>query len=267
MGIRGTWQQRETGMNGVRKFRQGAVLTAATIGAALAAGTAQAQDKLTFAYNVGATSDYVFRGISQSDSEPAIQGGVDATYGSFYGGVWASSIDFGLDEQAEVDFYGGIKPVVGPVTLDFGFVYYYYPGLDDSFNGNYVELKAGASMSPVDKVTIGGAVYWSPEFTFSNDADGIYTEINAAYAINDELSVSGAVGHQDVDATGYYFDASDGDSTDAYTTWNLGFAYTLSGVTLDLRYFDTDLEDVTVLGPSGKPVSDNRFAVSLKLGF
>src|SRR6185437_12234796 len=51
----------------------------------------------TTSANVGLTTDYVFRGISQSGEEPAIQGGVDFTCGRFYAGVWGSSIDFDGD--------------------------------------------------------------------------------------------------------------------------------------------------------------------------
>src|SRR5262245_34851345 len=48
-------------------------------------------------YNFGVTSDYVFRGFSQSAEDPTVQGGVDVTYKLFYVGVWASGVDFGKD--------------------------------------------------------------------------------------------------------------------------------------------------------------------------
>src|SRR5688572_12702359 len=85
-------------------------------------------------YNFGVTSDYVFRGFSQTAEDPTVQGGVDVTYKLFYVGVWASGVDFGRDAfnreigRAEVDIYAGIKPVLGPVTFDFGVIYYAYPG-------------------------------------------------------------------------------------------------------------------------------------------
>lgn len=254
-------------MKGIGRLVGG--VAAATMAAGLATGVAQAQEAtaFTFSANVGATTDYVFRGISQSDSEHAFQGGVDVGYGLFYGGVWASTIDFGLDEEAEVDFYGGIKPVVGPVTFDLGLIYYFYPGLDGSFNGDMLEVKAGASISPVDKVTVGATAYWSPQFTFTDDVSALYLEATAAYAIIDEFSISGAIGRQDVDTDGYYVDISDGDEADSYTTWNIGGTYAFEGVSLDLRYYDTDLEEVELRGPSGDSLSDNRFAVGLKLSF
>ena len=66
--------------------------------------------------NVGLTTDYVFRGISQTNEEAAVQGGVDFTCGKFYAGVWGSSIDFG-ERHAEIDIYAGFKTSTGQVNM------------------------------------------------------------------------------------------------------------------------------------------------------
>src|SRR5690349_8545344 len=87
--------------------------------------------KFTYSFNVTGTSDYVFRGISQTDNDPTIQGALNIGYGIFYAGVWASGLDFnsfGNDAEIEADWYAGIKPVWGPLTFDFGVIYYTYPG-------------------------------------------------------------------------------------------------------------------------------------------
>ncbi|MGE0830628.1 MAG: TorF family putative porin, partial [Hyphomonadaceae bacterium] len=145
-----------------------AIATAAT---AAFAGTASAEG--TFSGNVALTSDYVWRGISQSDSDIAIQGGFD--YGNEVGGVpiyfgtWASSVDLGYDGTIELDVYGGIKPVLGPVTLEFGVIGYFYPGTDDGFDAEMVEFKAGASVAPFEGFSLTGNVYYSPDFTFTFD--------------------------------------------------------------------------------------------------
>src|SRR5262245_27466518 len=78
----------------------------------------------TTAGNGGFTTDYVFRGISQSNENVAVQGGVDLTCGHFYAGVWGSSVNFGDENSAEIDLYGGYKTMVGRFALDFGFIYY-----------------------------------------------------------------------------------------------------------------------------------------------
>ena len=70
---------------------------------------ASAQSDVKVAWNVGVVSDYIFRGFSQTGEDPAIQGGVDLTSGSFYAGAWASNVDFGDDTDAEIDVYGGYR--------------------------------------------------------------------------------------------------------------------------------------------------------------
>jgi uncharacterized protein (TIGR02001 family) len=70
----------------------GCLIIAASMHSQPAAAQEKAKPKVTF--NLGANNDYVFRGISQSDEDPSIFGGVDATFGSFYAGVWGSNVDF-----------------------------------------------------------------------------------------------------------------------------------------------------------------------------
>jgi uncharacterized protein (TIGR02001 family) len=244
----------------MKKLLSAAALTAA----ATAAMTGAAAAEGSFSGNVALTSDYVFRGISQSDSEIAIQGGFDYAneLGSLpiYAGAWASSIDFGLDGTVEVDVYGGIRPKLGPVTFDVGVIGYLYPGMDDFFEADMVEFKAGASIAPAEGLTLGLTAYYSPDFTFTvgSDEDAVYVEGAAAYTISDIFSVSGAVGNQSVDLANYY-----GAAGDSYTTWNVGGTISKWGFGLDLRYFDTDL-DPSLVGPSGDEVSDGRFVATLK---
>ncbi|HKZ95497.1 MAG TPA: TorF family putative porin, partial [Hyphomicrobiaceae bacterium] len=96
--------------------------------------------KFTYAITVGAQSDYVFRGVSQTFEDPAIQGALDLTYWILYAGIWASHIDFGASQGlgpkvwGEYDLYAGVKRVWGPVTFDLGVIYYWYPNSDDFFN-------------------------------------------------------------------------------------------------------------------------------------
>ncbi len=140
-------------MIGSRKFLAlsgalGLALVAGSIGAradgyeVAAPAAAEEGRKFTYSFNVGATSDYVFRGISQSDNDPALQGGADFGYGILYAGVWASMVDFAgaPPADAEVDWYGGIKPTwnspFGTINLDFGVIYYSYPGANPDFGAH-----------------------------------------------------------------------------------------------------------------------------------
>ncbi|HEY6598464.1 MAG TPA: TorF family putative porin, partial [Pseudomonadales bacterium] len=114
-------------------------LLAASVAAAVAMPCiAQAQTPaatpapdFTLTANVGLFSDYRFRGFTQTDYNPAIQGGFDFAHSSgFYLGNWNSNISSTLYNGApiEMDFYGGYKHAFGDFTLDIGAIYYYYPG-------------------------------------------------------------------------------------------------------------------------------------------
>ena len=131
-----------------------------------AAAPAFAQE-VAISGNVALTTDYAFRGISQTDQSPAIQGGLDLTSGSFYAGAWASNINFGTGgANLELDVYGGYKFTAGPVNFDVGIIGYLYPGAaDDGAELDYWEGYVKPSIAVSDQVTLGGAIYYSPEFT------------------------------------------------------------------------------------------------------
>lgn len=218
---------------------------AALTAALLTAGTARAQSAPEVAWNVGVVSDYVFRGYSQTDEEPALQGGVDATIGAFYVGAWASNVDFGDDTDAEVDLYGGFRGEAGGFAFDVGAVGYGYVGAPDGVDYDYLELKAAASRA-VGPVTFGGVVYWSPDF-FGLDEEATYLEGNLAFAPADKWTVSGALGHQWLDVN------------DDYATWNIGVGYTVTDhVAIDVRYHDADVDG---------PLSDGRAVAGIKFLF
>src|SRR5512141_1643298 len=99
-----------------------------------AAEPAKPEPDFTFTGNVGLYSQYVFRGISQTNEKPAIQGGFDLGHKSgFYVGTWASNISWLSDTNADVsasvewDFYGGYKwTLPQDFVADFGVLYYWY---------------------------------------------------------------------------------------------------------------------------------------------
>lgn len=215
-----------------------AVTLAALMLAAGAASPASAQESSSasapqWAFNVAGTSDYVFRGVSQTEEDPAISGGVDVTVGSFYAGGWASNVSFPGDDdtKAEIDVYGGFRSEVAGWNLDLGLVGYLYAGQPDGADYDYAEFKAAASRA-VGPATVGAAVYYSPDFFGASEDEATYIEANAAVSPADKWTISGAVGRQFLSSN---FD---------YTTWNVGAAYQLtSNLAVDVRYHDTDEHD------------------------
>lgn len=235
-------------VRGDTKMRTLKIALAAAVGSLALAGAAQAQDEgPSFAFNIGANTDYVFRGFSQTDEDPSVFGGVDATIGIGYVGAWASNVDFGNGTDAEFDIYAGVKPVVGAVTFDIGVIYYGYLDQPSGSNEDYWEGKVAASV-PAGPATLGVAVYYSPEF-FGKTGEAVYYEANAAVAIPDtKFSFSGAIGRQEVDK------AID------YTTWNAGVGFALTDhVGFDVRYFDTNVSKAASGG-----LADSRVVAGIK---
>lgn len=219
----------------------------------------------SFSMNAGGTSDYVFRGISQSWEDPAAQGGVDATCGMFYAGVWGSKVDFVRpnhsyddgDANLEIDLYAGIKPTWGPLTFDLGVIYYMYPGGDDLPGAelDYVELKGGVS-GTWNNFALGGTLFWSPEYT-GETGNTLTLEGTAGYTFKAigpvTPTVSALIG------TVQFLD-SNFDNLD-YVYWNAGLALAIDKFTLDFRYWGTDNDGIC----DGWNLCDDRFVFSAKV--
>ncbi|WP_225908005.1 TorF family putative porin [Hyphomonas sediminis] len=216
------------------KFLQAGVALAAMVAAA---GTASAQGE--FSGNVALTSDYVWRGVSQSGGDMAISGGFDYTNGMFYAGTWASSIDFdsGSDPNVELDFYGGLAgEFASGISWDVGLLYYTYPDSEDD-DLDFLEIKGALGYSFDSGLSIGGEAY------YDLDNENLYVAASAGYSLTDAFSVDGSVGN-------YQFDAG-GD----YTNWSLGGTYSAAGFDFDLRYWDTDID--------GSDLADERVVFTI----
>lgn len=211
------------------------------------AGAAAAQDPPSVAFNLGVASDYVFRGVSQTDEKPQVFGGADVSAGRFYAGVWASNVDFDDSTDAEFDLYAGFTPTLGVVSMDLSLLYYGYTDQPSGADLDYFELKAAGSV-PLGPAAIGAQVYYSPNY-YSGIDHALYYEINGAFSPTAKLSFSAAVGRQQVSGPG------------DYTTWNVGVGYALTDhLGLDLRYHDTDKH-------SFGDIYGSRAVVSLKAAF
>lgn len=217
------------------------------LGLALAAVVglpAQAQDKkLSLSATATFTTDYVFRGITQTAGNPAIQGSFDATYGIFYLGMWGSNLDFGGTgfggdvASIEIDYYAGITPTWKGITFDIGGIYYTYPGaFDPGGEFDYFELKTGASYTFAEKLTVSLTNYWSPENTGEIGNNDVL-EVGLGYAFAGKIfnffspTIDGVYGHQWGEKSAGGFD---------YDYWNVGLTLGfLEHWSADVRYWDT----------------------------
>jgi uncharacterized protein (TIGR02001 family) len=223
---------------------------------ALMALPAVADEKREFkwSFNGGITTDYVFRGFSQTAERPTGQAGIDLSYGIAYFGIWGSGLDFGLDgnnkiARAEIDFYAGIKPVWQGITFDLGVIYYAYPNAFDRrtvITGelDYVELKFGMSREIWKDGTLASTYYYSPDYT--NDTGRVFTSetsftqaLGAHHGITP--SISALVGYQKGNAARYRTLVANGD--DNYWYWNAGLTLGWEKFSADFRYWDTNVKN------------------------
>lgn len=179
--------------------------------------------------NIALTTDYRFRGVSQTDEGPAVQGGFDWSAGLFYLGTWASSVDFGDDTTMEIDFYGGITPSVGPIDLDLGIIYYAYPDSPDDPDQDFVEYYAGAGTTAFDFLDLGLSVAYSDDF-YLETGESLYTLFTAGIPLGKYFGLDASYG----------VSSFDDDGTDDYTDYSIGLTTAAYGLDFDLRFIDTE---------------------------
>jgi len=235
-------------------------------------------------------SDYNFRGISQSNRGPSVTAYAETRYNvnSNWQVYWGSqywAVTLPTNPTCECDLYGGIRPTIGPLAFDFGFIYYWYPkerqhvtGIPAPFpafpNGNstlddtdYWEVYGKVSWEVVkDKFAVGANFYYSPSW-LNTGAYGAYGSVTAKFTgpsfrnpfpfgLVDEIGwyISGELGHYWLGTTDLVpFVFSPAVNLPDYTTWNIGLAFTWKVFTLDLRYYDTDLSKVECNILTGDP--------------
>jgi uncharacterized protein (TIGR02001 family) len=266
------------------------VMSAVLAAVAAPATPVLAQDSPhSVAANVGFFSEYIFRGISQTTGKPALQGGFDYAHSSgFYAGTWASNVswlrDFGAYTRSslEWDFYGGYKlSLPADFALDFGTIYYYFPG---SKNG--VNNPAGIS---ADTWEIYAGVTWKflgAKFSYSLDdyfgarptgqkTDGTwYLDLYGNYAFGDSgFALNAHYGILDVAKDGTQAAATEA----SYSDWRIGGTYTVpsgpvKGLEIGAYYSDTDVKNGTAgtnfyTDATGYNTAQDAFVVYVKKTF
>ncbi|MFQ5644229.1 MAG: TorF family putative porin [Thiogranum sp.] len=188
------------------------------IASALLAGAGVAQAEITA--NVGAVSNYYFRGITQTDDGAAVQGGFDYGHDSgFYAGVWGSNVDFGGKESTEIDLYTGFGNDIGDTGIgyDVGAIYYAYPGAGGDAQGgdlDYAEIYVGASWKMISAsfyYNVWGEVKSTPADNEVNDSGDYFWDISAELPLPESFSISAFFASADFDSRAddyYYWGAS-----------------------------------------------------------
>ena len=173
------------------------------------------------------TSDYAFRGISQTDEAPALQGGLSlAAENGFYVSVWGSNVDFGGQGTLELDvMLGWSGDINDDWSTDVGIMRYGYPNTEFA-GSNFYEIYGSLSYKDL---TFGLA--YSDDY-YANSGDYYYLYAGYSYAVMDNLSVDLHVGQNEYD-----------DSSASYLDWSVGVSTEVLGAGLSLAYVDTDVDD------------------------
>ncbi|WP_111978624.1 TorF family putative porin [Algibacillus agarilyticus] len=215
--------------------------------------------------NVGATTNYLWRGVTQTDKDskdsivkisPAIQGGLDYAHDSgAYAGVWASNVDFGSETNVEFDWYFGYAGEAGSVSYDVGYVeYVYLDGISEADeNRDFSEIYGSVSFKEVEGLTVGLALLADSEWG-AGFADDKYLSADYEFALPtggvkflDDVSYAAHVGIYSIDGGGSYNDIN---VTASKSNFTLGLSKAskdgYDGFKLFLSYgMDFDLSDLS----------------------
>lgn len=240
----------------------------AAVALACAATSATAAEEATsphvFAANVALTTNYVFRGISQTDNGPAIQGGFDYQYApvGFYAGAWASNVELAFPNTAaiktnnrasmELDYYGGFAGALeNGIGWDVGGIYYTYPNQNEDHiidkntglevvDANYDYIEAYFKTSYAFKEvayspTVKAGVFVSPDY-FGEDGKGVYGFGTFGVTLPYDIGLSATVGYLTVD----------GDKTSGaiggydYVHYSIGLSKAIGKLNFNLSWNDAD---------------------------
>jgi uncharacterized protein (TIGR02001 family) len=201
------------------------------------------------------TSDYVFRGVSYSDSHAAVQLGGDVAFDSgVYFGAWASTVDLsnpaGQQRDLKVDYYLGYAfDVTNRWSVSANVVSYNFPGSDKPIDYDYIEYSLATNYN--DRVWF--EYSYSPDLFVSGIASHnyeLFTEWQPGY----ELTVGAGVGYYDVSEL----------AGSGYTYWELGVTRPFGFVDVDLRYFDTS-DSVPIISTPER--AEERLVLSVRYQF
>jgi uncharacterized protein (TIGR02001 family) len=212
-------------------------------------------------FNVGAFTDYRFRGISQTRVKPAIQGGVDFSAGGFYLGAWASNIkwikDLGGDSSYELDLYGGFKGELAPdLSYDVGVLTYQYPSNKFDPSANTTEIYGALTYGPA---TLKYSHAVTDTFGNPDSKNSYYLDLSAGFDVGG-FTVTPHIGYQKI--SGPF------SSVGSYTDYALTVSKDFSGVLLSLALVGTDADKGFYSSPvNGKELGKAGLVLGAKYSF
>jgi uncharacterized protein (TIGR02001 family) len=231
--------------------------TLAALSVLLAASALPTASYADLTYNVGAVTDYRYRGISQTRLKPALQGGLDYSNSGFYLGAWASTIkwikDAGGDADVEIDLYGGYKgEIVKDLGYDVGVLAYVYPSNKLKPNADTQEIYGALTYGPA---TLKYSHSLSNLFGFVDSKNSGYLDLSASFEVYDGWSVAPHIGHQKIKGPA---------SNLSYTDYSVTVSKDFKGLVPSLAIVSAD-EDF--FGPGNKKLNKTALVLGVKYNF
>lgn len=246
-----------------------ATLAAAVVAALGLAAPAKAQVDLgaglSLTGTVSGTTDYLFRGISQTRNRPTVQGTLELSHESgVYIGAFLSGVTFagGYDARQELDLTAGFRFELGPVKFDTYVIGYTYPGYTAQPGFQelaYLEVGARGTVELGD-VTLTAAVNYSPNY-FGRSGAGVYIEGGVDYKLPViDVTLSGRLGYQFIERPARF-----GITPDSYLYYGVSLSREIAaGFSAAVGYYGTDLSEREC---GGLKICNSRFVASLTWKF
>jgi uncharacterized protein (TIGR02001 family) len=243
------------------KLAGSAVVLALAIMGKVAHAQEAAAPEHQISYNAALTSEYRYRGLSQSRLDPALQGGADYTHNpsGFYAGTWLSTIkwtkDLGGDGDVEVDLYAGKRGQITPeISYDVGGLYYWYPSNDLNPNANTFELYGQVGYGPA---YLKYSHSTTNLFGTSNSKQSGYLDLgaNVPLTVMEGLVLNLHVGRQRVENNSQF----------SYTDYKVGLTKDLGFASVSLAWIKANTE--AYVSPSGRNLGKSAAVVSVSKTF
>ncbi len=217
------------------------------LAAALLAAPAMAQDKpsdrLSFTANVTGVSDYRFRGASQTDKNPGVQGGIEAAftindYVTTYASLWSANVDFNNKTKAEFDYTLGLRGTVDAFGWDVKYIKYTYLRAPAALNYDFDEFAVAFNYDFGFVIPTVGVNYSPSNYGNTGKATYYYGGVKVPVPFTEfSPRVVANIGRQNIEDNAG-FGAPD------YTDWNVGlFATFFGSVDVGIQYVDTSVKN------------------------
>ncbi|HEY1059614.1 MAG TPA: TorF family putative porin [Limnobacter sp.] len=250
-----------------------ALLAHAVVAALTTFGAVSAASAASVTANANVTTDYKFRGISQTNSGPAFQGGFDAAFDNgFYVGNWNSNVSFtgATGAGLEMDFYGGYAGEYKGIGYDVGALYYYYEGATIpagspelntlelygklSYAGAYAKVSYAASKDYFGLTAANGSI---------DQKGSIYTDLGYAYPLNDKITLNAHYGLTSYDKA--INNTTVAGTNKSYSDYSLGATYAFDkNYSVTAAYVDTNKKAEQLFG---KDATEGSLVVTLSAKF